>query len=256
MTRSDTDRLISYAHLEKNEGLPEYESLGDLKFEIQVRTVLQHAWAELAHDRSFKFGTTLPTKIQRRLNLYAGMLEIVDSSFDAISKEIDLYKQFLDSKTISQIEKVEIDSISLSKFVSYIAHRNKIKLEKESYPTFLIREIKESGVSNVGDLKKLASPAFFKAYVEKTSSRESVSLIRLLLLYNDIRNLDVMRSVKRFSPKAFDVLAEKHGKNTVEKEMAKRGITISEPSVPAETASTPVRKTSRSQGPKPAQPSN
>jgi putative GTP pyrophosphokinase len=42
-------------------GLPEYESLGDLKFEIQVRTVLQHAWAELAHDRSFKFGTALPS---------------------------------------------------------------------------------------------------------------------------------------------------------------------------------------------------
>ena len=52
--------------------LPEYESLGPLKFEIQVRTVLQHAWAELAHDRSFKFGTALPGKIQRKLNLYSG----------------------------------------------------------------------------------------------------------------------------------------------------------------------------------------
>ena len=41
------------------EGLPEYEMLGQLKFEIQVRTVLQHAWAELAHDRSFKFGPGL-----------------------------------------------------------------------------------------------------------------------------------------------------------------------------------------------------
>ncbi|MGA8612967.1 MAG: RelA/SpoT domain-containing protein [Xanthobacteraceae bacterium] len=58
----------------KRAELPEYEAIGSLKFEVQVRTVLQHAWAELAHDRSFKFGAALPTKIQRKLNLYSGML--------------------------------------------------------------------------------------------------------------------------------------------------------------------------------------
>ena len=41
-------------------GLPEFKDLGGLKFEIQVRTVLQHAWAELAHDRNYKFSGTLP----------------------------------------------------------------------------------------------------------------------------------------------------------------------------------------------------
>src|SRR5262249_14104459 len=65
--------------------LPEYQALGDLKFEIQIRTVLQHAWAELAHDRSFKFGAALPAIIQRKLNLYSGLLEIADSAFDEIS---------------------------------------------------------------------------------------------------------------------------------------------------------------------------
>ena len=30
--------------------LPEYAHLVGLKFEVQLRTVLQHAWAELAHD--------------------------------------------------------------------------------------------------------------------------------------------------------------------------------------------------------------
>src|SRR5262249_23720633 len=60
--------------------LPENESIGELKFEVQVRTVLQHAWAELAHDRSFKFGAVLPQKIARKLNLHSGLLEIVDSA--------------------------------------------------------------------------------------------------------------------------------------------------------------------------------
>ena len=40
--------------------LLEYKDFKLLKFEIQIRTVLQHAWAELAHDRTFKFSPGLP----------------------------------------------------------------------------------------------------------------------------------------------------------------------------------------------------
>jgi ppGpp synthetase/RelA/SpoT-type nucleotidyltranferase len=210
----------------KRESLPEYESLGNLRFEIQVRTVLQHAWAELAHDRSFKFGATLPIKIQRKLNLYAGMLEIVDSSFDEISKEIDRYKQFLDSRTITEIEKVEVDSISLNKFVSYLTSRNKIRLVDEICPTFLIREIKEAGISTIGDLKKIASPSFVKAYKSRSTPGDLCSFIRLLLLYDDIHRLDIMRGIKRFSASAFDFLAKKHGKSAIENEFTKRDIVI------------------------------
>ena len=77
---------------QSRKGLREYEALSELIFEVQVRTVLQHAWAELAHDRSFKFGPGLPTTIQRKLNLYSGMLEIVDGAFDEIARDVEAYK--------------------------------------------------------------------------------------------------------------------------------------------------------------------
>jgi ppGpp synthetase/RelA/SpoT-type nucleotidyltranferase len=35
--------------------LPEYSEFDDLKFEIQLRTILEHAWAEIEHDRNYKF---------------------------------------------------------------------------------------------------------------------------------------------------------------------------------------------------------
>nr|MZG82510.1 GTP pyrophosphokinase [Photobacterium lucens] len=76
--------------------LPEYLELGELKFEVQVRTILQHAWAELAHDSSYKFSGTLPPEIERKLYLYAGMLEIADKGFDEISAQIDSYKKSVD----------------------------------------------------------------------------------------------------------------------------------------------------------------
>jgi hypothetical protein len=157
------------------------------------------------------------------------MLEIVDSSFDAISKEIDQYKPFLDSKTISQIEKIEIDSISVNKFIDYIAHRHKINFRNANYPDVVIREIKEAGVSTVGDLKKHATPAFIRAYKARAIQPHAASFLRFLILYENMGNLDVMRSVKTFTPNAIDFLAQKHGRIAVEKELAKRGIIIRQP---------------------------
>lgn len=102
----------------KRTGLPEYEGLEALKFEIQLRTVLQHAWAELAHDRSFKFKTVLPVALQRKLNLYSGMLEIVDNGFDEIAKEIDTYAASIAAKPIDQLSDEELTSISVNKYLS------------------------------------------------------------------------------------------------------------------------------------------
>ena len=102
--------------------LPEYDGLDGLKFEIQLRTVLQHAWAELAHDRSFKLGLDLPKAIQRKLNLHAGMLEVVDSAFDDIARDIDNYSSSISRKNIDEMDDVELNSISLGKYLDDISN--------------------------------------------------------------------------------------------------------------------------------------
>jgi hypothetical protein len=53
---------------------------------IQLRTVLQHAWAELEHDIRYK-GTVPPEQVpdlDRRFTLAAGLLELADREFSAI----------------------------------------------------------------------------------------------------------------------------------------------------------------------------
>ncbi len=63
-----------------------YAQLGELSASVQVRTVLQHAWAEFEHDIRYK--GTIPAEhapdLDRRFTLAAGLLELADREFSAI----------------------------------------------------------------------------------------------------------------------------------------------------------------------------
>ena len=67
--------------------LGEYQRYRDLITEIQVRTVLQHAWAEIEHDIQYKAIETIPDQIRRRFVSLAGLIEIADREFQAIHDE-------------------------------------------------------------------------------------------------------------------------------------------------------------------------
>jgi len=62
-----------------------------MKAEIQVRTVLEHAWAGFVHDRIYKSAFTIPPKWERELAVLAGMLEQTDQSFSRIQSGLRTY---------------------------------------------------------------------------------------------------------------------------------------------------------------------
>ena len=67
--------------------LPEYSRYRNLVCELQIRTVLQHAWAEIEHDIQYKTESTIPSQIRKRFTALAGLLEIADREFQAIQDE-------------------------------------------------------------------------------------------------------------------------------------------------------------------------
>ncbi len=77
--------LVKY--LRTRTALPEYERFRDRVAEIQVRTILQHAWAEIEHDIQYKASSVLPVTIRRRFAALAGLIEIADREFQAIDTD-------------------------------------------------------------------------------------------------------------------------------------------------------------------------
>jgi len=88
--------------------LLEYSRFKGLIAEIQVRTILQHAWAEIEHDIQYKSVDTIPTDIRRRFMSLAGMLEIADREFQAIQDEDERLRQ-LARKSVQEGRLVEVE---------------------------------------------------------------------------------------------------------------------------------------------------
>src|SRR5215217_6887680 len=68
--------------------LPEYAVLKNLTMEIQVRTAVQHAWAEFEHDIRYKLDIPPDRKpeFDRRFLLAAALMELVDNEFTEIDR--------------------------------------------------------------------------------------------------------------------------------------------------------------------------
>ncbi len=72
------------------EHLPAYAHLPGRNIQVQIRTVLQHAWAEFEHDIRYK--GTVPAEhahdFDRRFTLAAGLLELADEEFTTIRNRL------------------------------------------------------------------------------------------------------------------------------------------------------------------------
>lgn len=102
--------------LPKNAGYD--EELTDIPFEIQLRTVLQHTWAEIEHDLGYKSDFGVPREIRREFSRIAGLLEIADEQFVNLRDNTREYTNRIRQKIITDNAKdVLIDRVSLKEYM-------------------------------------------------------------------------------------------------------------------------------------------
>lgn len=107
----------------KKEGLsPRDERLASLgiRFEVQIRTALQHTWAAIDHKLRYKTLVKLPKKIERKLFRISALLEIADSEFSRIKDEIGTIEQFYMKKISAENYQIRLDLSTIGFYLNFI----------------------------------------------------------------------------------------------------------------------------------------
>ena len=92
---------------------------GGPRFELQMRTALQHVWSTIEHDTGYKGDVRIPKEYRRQFSRLAGMLELVDDEFSRLRTTLTDYRRRIQSLVASgKLDEVPLDEASFRSFIS------------------------------------------------------------------------------------------------------------------------------------------
>lgn len=151
--------------LKKDEGYP--EEVTNLKFEIQIRSILQHAWALINHEFGYKSDFGVPRIVTRQFARIAGLLETADDEFVRCKDSVLKYENDIRNQIINDTaDDVIIDIISLreymfknKKMTNFLSRLASIENSEIDYisPEVYLNQLKYLDITTVGHLKNLIS---------------------------------------------------------------------------------------------------
>ena len=91
---------------------------GGPRFELQMRTALQHVWSTIEHDTGYKGGVSFPNEYIRQFSRLAGMLELIDDEFSRLRLMLTDYRR----QMLTLVKNGQLDDVLLSPetFRSYL----------------------------------------------------------------------------------------------------------------------------------------
>lgn len=135
---------------------PVLQAYAGREFEVQIRTVLQHAWAEFEHDIRYKRrGNTgkLAPEVDRAFTLAAGLIELADQQFDLIAAQ----QSTTDTTAPIDLD-VKFTAETLPGIIALL-HGNTIPQSRLEHYHWLEELLHAHGLTTVAQLTELMSPA-------------------------------------------------------------------------------------------------
>lgn len=229
--------ICSYKDPEKDL-LPEIREIADnLKFEVQIRSSLQHIWAEVDHRLRYKTLIEVPTKIKRKLFRLSAVFEMVDSEFCHIRDEVRALEKFYEEKFSAKNYNIRLDLSTINFYLKYndkkigeilsiiqIQHYNTFDVAKEeNLEKKLVKYALKFGLYEVKHIDILihcilSNQATFLTYADK-EMRSKLSYVinsgctfilnMLLVLFESRERLKVVYNLSEKSLDSLMLLREK-----------------------------------------------
>jgi len=177
-----------------------YDSIKNIPFEIQVRTISMDAWANISHFLEYKSESDIPKELKRDFNALSGLFYVADTHFEMFYKERQKNTMEL-TDTIKNIVKKSdsyLDTpLNLDSLTLYLANKFPDRGQANSTTkSYLVTELTTAGYNTIRYLDNQLDrsiKAFLKYESEKYPDRKfldtGVVRISLAILDKDFRKL-------------------------------------------------------------------
>ena len=143
---------------------PAHPEINEYRFELQMRTALQHVWANINHDTGYKSGVEVPVEHLRNLTRLAGMLELADDEFSRIRRQITDYRRRVQTLVSSgNFDEVGLNGDTFRSYLAIhpferltnrIAAINQAEVMQDA-PLGYLKVLQGLGFKTLGDVEKL-----------------------------------------------------------------------------------------------------
>jgi putative GTP pyrophosphokinase len=177
----------------ERKSLPEYQEIKDIQFEIQFKTILAHAWAEIEHDRIYKYEGKVPRGVKEAFKNSAAKLLNIDKTFQKISDTIKSRPDEIFVRIQGGNLNIPIDAISLKQY---------IKIRYGDIPTVqvlygvlgtrtILAELTSMGIHTLSDLEEINGPKLREEIIKLgkySGLRANISsVVRDILMVHDTK---------------------------------------------------------------------
>lgn len=154
-----------------------HPEIGDRQVQVQIRTVLQHAWAEFEHDIRYK--GQVPDEhapdFDRRFTLAAGLLELADREFSTIR---DRLRAEPAGSPISPDDDPRISPQELAAFLA--GQYDDAEWSRTEHYAWMSELVLELGITSLAELAELVRPVDVRHIDEVMGYRRSSTAVRRL----------------------------------------------------------------------------
>jgi putative GTP pyrophosphokinase len=133
---------------------PRYDKLRGIRFEIQCRTLLMDAWANVSHHLEYKGEASIPEPLRRNFHALSGLFYVADQNFQAL---YDASGQ-ADRAASDQPQRVDRASIPIDRSTVRALLRELYADRKPSDLTSIsefVEEVAEAGYEKLDDLRQV-----------------------------------------------------------------------------------------------------
>ncbi|MFC7727264.1 GTP pyrophosphokinase family protein [Nocardioides sp. GCM10028917] len=143
---------------------------------VQVRTVLQHAWAEFEHDIRYKGNVPedAAADLDRRFTLAAGLIELADREFATIRERI----QAAAPGTLAELDADHIVGQELATFLA--GHYSDAGWSHTDHYDWIAGLLAQLGIDTVDDLADLLTSVDADAVIRRMGYRYPAGAVRRL----------------------------------------------------------------------------